>query len=156
MAKRRKRTNSNVPAKGRLKSMADQLWSRIVREDWGNKCAMCGYGTVEAHHLIPRQHEATRYELKNGIALCASHHQFDRWKSPHQNAAGFMRWLETNHPNKHEWLVEIVANGKPQFEGTKTADYYCGILRGFRTYVEPDEFERICGVKFSQWLSEEE
>ena len=88
--RRRKRTSKNVPAKGRLKEIAAQLWSLAVRADWANKCAVCGYGKTEAHHLIPRQHEATRYNIRNGIALCASHHQFDKDVSPHQNAAGWL------------------------------------------------------------------
>ena len=50
MGKRRKRTNSKTPAKGRLRDCADQLWSLAVRDDWNNRCAVCGFGKCEAHH----------------------------------------------------------------------------------------------------------
>lgn len=153
MAKRRKRTNSNVPAKGRLRDIADQLWSRAVRDDWANRCAVCGSGKVEAHHLVPRQHEATRYTLLNGVALCFTHHQGCENLSPHLNAAGWMRWLEANHPSRAEWYRD---NCRPQFNGTKTADYYCGIIRGLRQYVEPLDYERIVGVRFARWLEDNE
>ena len=152
MPKRRKRSNSNVPAKGRLREMADRLWSHAVREDWAWKCAVCGHRKVEAHHLVPRQHEATRYLLRNGIALCASHHQFDKSVSPHQNAAGWLEWLESAHTELAEWFK---SNCRPEFHGTKNVEYYCGIIRGLRQYVAEDEFERIVGIKFSRWLTGE-
>ena len=153
MAKRRKRTNANVPAKGRLRDLCDQLWSLAVRADWLNKCAVCGKGKCEAHHLIPRQHEATRYEIRNGIALCSHCHQFNKDLSPHQNAAGWMSWLFEHHPQLHDWMVE---NHRPVFDGTKNTPYYCGLLRYLRQYVEGEDFERICGIKFSRWLEENE
>lgn len=149
----RKRTNKHVPAKGRLRDMADQLWSRAIRADWGWKCAVCNNEKCEAHHLIPRQHQATRYELQNGIALCSSHHQFDADTSPHQNAAGWLHWLDMNWPELLDWYRDITATGAYKtFSGTTNAAYYCDVIRGFREYVEPEEFERIVGIKFSQWL----
>ena len=32
--------------------------------------------------------------------------------------------------------------------------YYVEIIKSLREYVEPEEFERICGVKLSQWLED--
>ena len=153
--KRRKRTNKNIPAKGRLRDMADKLWSVAVRVDWNDQCAVCGKRKCEAHHLIPRQWEATRYDLRNGIALCARHHQFDPDISPHQNAAGWMGWLEQHHPSLGDWYVITTADGKHrQFDGTKTALYYCDVIRSLREYTDDDYF-RICGMRFSAWLEEE-
>lgn len=149
--KRRQRTSQDIPAKGRLKDMADQLWSLAVREDWAWKCAVCGFMKVEAHHLIPRQNEATRYSLLNGIALCTNHHKFDAKIAPHQNAAGWLQWLSKYHENQHRWYIETVA-ARQEFQGTKTALYYCDVIRRLRQYVEPEEFERVCGIRFSQWL----
>ena len=145
----RKRTSKDVPAKGRLREMADALWSYAVREDWAWKCAVCGSATVEAHHLVPRQHEATRYLLRNGIALCARCHQFDPDVSPHQNAAGWLSWLVINHKELYGWYRE---NERPEFSGTKNPAYYCEQIKRLREYVPAEEFERICGVKFSRWL----
>lgn len=144
--KRRKKSAGGLPAKGRLRDLADQLWSVAVRSDWANKCAVCGNRKCEAHHLIPRQHEATRYTLRNGMALCATHHQFDKFLSPHMNAAGFIRWLESEHPNLAEWVFD---NCRPKFSGTRTAAYYCDVIRSLKPYVEQD-FERIVGVKFAR------
>jgi hypothetical protein len=149
----RKRTNANVPAKGRLKEFADRLWSLAVRSDWNHHCAVCGSTKSEAHHMVPRQHEATRYDLRNGIALCAACHQFDKNISPHQNAAGFWNWLQTTYPNFAEWYMD---NRRPVFTGKKNADYYIGIIRRLQQYVEPEEFVSIVGVRFAAWLEEQE
>jgi len=157
MAKRRKRTNANVPAKGRLKDMADRLWSISVRADWNWACAVCGKGPCDAHHLIPRTNQATRYDLQNGIALCSSHHQFCPDVSPHQNAAGWMQWLRHNQPLRHEWYTETILSGEHRvFNGTTNAVYYCGVILSFREYVDEEQFQEIVGVKFSAWLIAEQ
>lgn len=155
MAKRRKRTNAHLPAKGRLKEMADRLWSVAVRSDWNWKCAVCGSGPCDAHHLIPRMNQATRYCLRNGIALCRRHHQFCPELSPHQNAAGWLRWLSEAHPLRHQWYIDTVSNGEHlRFNGTTNAVYYCNLIRGFRGDVEDDVFQEIVGIKLSEYLQE--
>lgn len=148
--KRRKRTNSNVPAKGRLREMADRLWSQAIREKWDWRCAVCGHRKTEAHHLIPRQHQATRYDLRNGIGLCPRCHKFDEDISPHQNAFGWIRWLSVNHPSIAEWVTE---NDRPKFEGTVNADYYVGIILGLKEVVSREQFEAIVGAGFANYLT---
>ncbi len=155
--KRRKRTSKNVPAKGRLRDMADQLWARAVKADWNHRCAACGAGKCDAHHLIPRQHQETRYVLQNGIALCATHHQFDPDLSPHQNAPGFVLWLETQHPELAEWVFQTLGNGShKRFDGTTNATYYIAVIRNLQQYVEEEDYLRIVGKKFSQYLEDQE
>ena len=148
----RKRTNSKVPAKGRLREMADTLWSLAVRSDWAWKCAVCGNSKVEAHHLTPRQFTATRFDLDCGIALCSHHHQFCPEVSPHQNAAGWLAWLEKTHPRCFAWYQQ---NKRPLFEGTTNSAYYCEVILALEPYVDDGEFERVCGIKFSRYLLEE-
>ncbi len=154
----RKRTNSNVPAKGRLRDMADRLWSRAVRGEWGNICTICrSTRSLNSHHLIPRQHEATRYDLRNGCCLCARCHQFDFAVSPHQNAAGWLHWLKLSQNGRYNWYVATMEDGTFRaFDGKKDAAYYCDVIRGLREHVEDEDFERIVGVRFSRWLEENE
>ena len=147
----RKRVSQSCPAKGRLRDMSDRLWSLAVRADWAHKCAVCGARDCEAHHLVPRQHEATRYELRNGIALCCHCHQFDADLSPHQNGAGWIKWLEWHHLAVAEWLFD---NCRLKFDGTKNAAHYIEVIRSLRQYVEPDDFDRIVGIKFGRHLEE--
>lgn len=153
MAKHRKRISKDIPAKGRLKDFADRLWSLAVRDDWNHRCAVCGAGNCDAHHLLPRQHEATRYDLRNGIALCPRHHQFDADISPHQNAAGWMQWLLENHPLRHQWYVDMIDSGSfKSFDGTKNAQYYIGTILRLKAYVPDGTFLSIVGVRFHEYL----
>jgi hypothetical protein len=151
----RKRTNPNIPAKGVLRKHADRLWSLAVRDDWAGKCAVCGNRKCEAHHLIPRQHETTRYSLRNGIALCANCHNFDPDTAPHQNAAGWLQWLSKHFPELHLWYTTTVANnGHKAFSGTTNESYFCAMIRGLQEYVPEEDFERIVGIRFARWLAE--
>ncbi len=153
--KRRKRTNSNVPAKGRLRDMADELWKLAVWDDWAYKCAVCHRGNVklDAHHIIPRHHDRFRYDVKNGILLCFQHHNHDNDVAPHQNAAGWLQWLGEFHQALHKWYVETTETGAHRvFVLTKNPAYYCDQIQRLREYVDDDEFRRVCGVKFSGWL----
>ena len=154
--KRRKKTNSQLPAKGRLRDIADQLWSLAVKADWNHRCAICDIrGDLNSHHLIPRQHTATRYDLGNGICLCRRCHQFCPDRSPHQNAAGFILWLEEMYPGLFEWLMSTTESGAYQdFAGTKNAAFYVETICELRQYFEPEEFERIVGVRLSAYLEE--
>ena len=152
MVKQRKRTNSNLPAKGRLRDIADRLWSKAIAADWGHRCAVCGKGKTEAHHLIPRQNYRFRYDLTNGIALCAQHHKFDTDIAPHQNAAGWLSWLDEYCLWRAEWLTD---NCRRQFTGTTNAAFFCDTILRLRQYFEADEFERIVGVKLTAYLTQE-
>jgi len=150
--KNRKRTNKNVPAKGRLRDIADNLWSIAVRDDWANTCAVCGLDECEAHHIIPRHYTATRHDIRNGIALCASHHRFDPKISPHQNAAGWRNWLEDHHPTICRWYHN---DPHPAFDGIKNTKHYTDTIMNLREYIEPDTFSRIVGIKFELYLETE-
>ncbi len=131
--------------------MADQLWSLAVRDDWNWECAVCEAGKVEAHHLIPRQNGFFRYDLNNGIALCAQHHQFCPDLSPHQNAAGWLQWLMEHHTERWQWYME---NVRAQHTVTRNVQYYLEAIRDLQQYVPDDEFQRIVGKRFAAYLSE--
>ena len=163
MAKRkkgkpRKRTNANVPAKGRLRDMADRLWSLAIKADWNHRCAICGHrGDLNSHHLIVRTHTTTRHAVRNGICLCRRCHVFCPDRSPHQNAGGFTWWLEEHYPDLAEWYKTTMDNGDHRkFTGTTNADYYCDVIRTLKQYVPDDDYDRIVGVKFGQWLENNE
>lgn len=153
LRKRRKRTNAKVPEKRRLKGFADGLWSLAIRDDWNNTCAVCGSGKCEAHHLIPRTHYTTRYDLRNGIALCAPHHKFDANISPHLNAAGWLHWLKNHHPLRHKWYTATVECGAHlTFNGVANSEFYISHILKLRQFVTDTEFTRVCGVRFTEYL----
>jgi len=131
--------------------MADRLWSQAIKVDWNYRCAVCGKTGTDAHHLIPRQFQATRYDLRNGVLLCNRDHIWNHDLAPHQNAVGWIEWLEREHWDIMCWCMK---NIRPQFTGKTTAQYYCGVIRGLKQYVEESDYERIVGIRFSRWLEE--
>jgi hypothetical protein len=61
--------------RGKLKKLADKLWSLIVRA--AGKCRICGKESqLQAAHGFSRRYAGTRWDLRNGWALCAGHHVF--------------------------------------------------------------------------------
>jgi hypothetical protein len=50
-----------------------------------------------------------------------------------------------------DWYLN---NRRPSFYGTKNAPYYCQVIRTLQQYVEPEDFERIVGIRFAAWLEE--
>lgn len=153
MAKRRKRTTRDVPAKGRLRDFADQLWSHAVRDDWDNRCAMCGARNVEAHHIFPRAWETTRYDLRNGIALCPTHHKFDPDRSPHMCAPGFTAWIQESYPSVYEWVQGTwLRNDHKAFNGTKTPQHYIDVILELKQYFSDEGFADVVGKKFAAYL----
>ncbi len=153
----RKRVSRDIPPKSRLRKFADDLWSLAVRADWAGKCAVCGKPKCEAHHVIPRQHEATRYELRNGIALCSWDHQWNPDTAPHANAAGWLLWLSAHYPELHQWCIDTTANGQHKtFDGKVTPSYFCDQILRLKEYVPEDDYERIIGKRFAKWLKTEE
>lgn len=49
------------------------LWRKAVLARWGNECIFCGNNNtdeLEAHHIIPKRHRITRYDVRNGVPVC--------------------------------------------------------------------------------------
>ena len=142
-----------IKKKKNLRKRADELWSLAVKVDWGHKCAVCGNrGALNSHHLVPRQN-APRFSLRNGMALCASCHQFSPKLSPHQNAFGWKAWLKENHPIIHDWCEE---HKHDEFDGSKTEQYYLEVICDLKQYVEEAHFVHIVGPVLANWLEEQE
>ena len=158
MAKRRKRTNKNVPAKGRLCKFADDLWSLWIRDDWAQRCAVCGRtSNLNAHHLIHRHHYAVRYLSENGICLCGYCHVRCPKYSPHLNGLGFRAWLNEHHPMRAAWCDVTIENGLHfRFDRIKNAHYSIEQILALKHCVDDDEFIRVVGVRFAAWLEEHE
>jgi hypothetical protein len=153
VAKRKKRKETQI-----LRDKADALWSYAVREDWGHRCAICGASNLQAHHLVGRGNQATRYSLRNGIALCEGCHKFGKKQynraSPHigDNDA-WNDWLQANHPELAEYRRE---HKHDRFNSTTNKDYYHEVILALKQFVPEADFERIVGVRLARWLEENE
>ena len=76
MAKKRKKK----PPRKILENKLDKLWAEAVKIEAGYRCERCGAkaGEVQlhSHHIYSRRHKSTRWNLGNGLALCAFHHNW--------------------------------------------------------------------------------
>lgn len=63
----------------------DKEWSKTIKDYYGNKCIICGSNKLlNAHHIIPREFQETRWDTLNGVPLCISHHKYSKF-SAHKN-----------------------------------------------------------------------
>ena len=60
----------------KLKARCDKLWSELVFNRDKGVCQKCGEMGLHPHHFILRANIGTRFELDNGVLLCAECH---RW-----------------------------------------------------------------------------
>ena len=67
----------------KLKSKADQLWSKIILNSAKNgKCEVCNNTAVDPHHFFSKGSVSSlRHNLSNGIPLCRSCHMKIHFRS---------------------------------------------------------------------------
>lgn len=92
-----------------LTKKLDSLWSECVKINFHYKCQYCGKWRdevqIHSHHLFTRSRRATRWDIDNGIALCASHHTLSSEFSAHQCGQEFFMWLE--ELRWREWIETL-------------------------------------------------
>ena len=58
----------------KLEKKLDDLWRECIQVR-DRTCRICNHsGRLEAHHIMGRRHNATRWDIENGILLCWNHH----------------------------------------------------------------------------------
>lgn len=73
-----------------LEKKLDATWSKVVRSRANNRCEICNSDNiVQAHHIIPRTHKGTRWDIDNGVSLCLAHHLY--WA--HKDVIAFYEWI---------------------------------------------------------------
>lgn len=99
----------NRPASKNKK--ADTEWSLKVKERDGFKCAYCGrIDTLNSHHIFSRRHEGLRWDIDNGITLCAGHHNFSTQFSAHKTPVEFVEWIK--ELKGEEWYNRLRTKAK--------------------------------------------
>jgi predicted restriction endonuclease len=54
----------------------DNLWRKAIRKKFHGRCGLCGEPGTEAHHVVRRAKKVLRWEIRNGVLLCASCHRY--------------------------------------------------------------------------------
>jgi len=88
------------------KKKKDKHWADFIKDRANYACEVCGsYNKImNAHHIIPKRgYPNLRWDVKNGICLCAADHKFAK-TSAHNNGVWFTLWLEKNRPETLAYL----------------------------------------------------
>ncbi len=88
-----------------IKKRLDKKWSLIIRSK--GYCEVCKTNVkqLHPHHITGRRNLDTRWDIRNGVCLCASHHTLGT-KSAHQSPLWFHEWLLKNKPDVIDYLNE--------------------------------------------------
>lgn len=87
-----------------LSNRADKLWSLKIREkgycEAAGKDGITCSGNLQGCHIFGRRYRATRWDLRNGLCMCAAHHYWytgrpELWYS-------FINW---NYPDRWDELA---------------------------------------------------
>ena len=88
------------------KTSVDTNWAKAVKLRAGNKCEYCGETkALNSHHIFSRSKLSTRWNLDNGVCLCAKHHVFSFEFSAHKNPVEFIEWLKEKRGQ--EWYDSL-------------------------------------------------
>lgn len=79
-----------------LTKRLDAAWSLEVKRRAGYRCEVCGKrNNLNSHHIVGRRNRNLRWDLRNGVCLCVSHHKFGL-QSFHEDPLWAREWLEEN------------------------------------------------------------
>ena len=83
--------------------LADDEWSRVIREV--GHCEWCGRTDkmLNAHHIINRTNFLYRHLIANGVCLCVDCHRGAQ--SAHADRTVFYAWLNHNRPGIWSWFM---------------------------------------------------
>jgi hypothetical protein len=57
-------------------STLDNLWRKAIRKKYHGRCGLCGEQGTEAHHVVRRAKKVLRWDIRNGVLLCALCHRY--------------------------------------------------------------------------------
>jgi hypothetical protein len=95
-----------------------RLAADVCRMQGNNQCAYCFAKSgeikengkpviLDGHHLIPRDaSHRLKFEPRNFILLCKSHHKFSREFSAHKNPLLFFEWYNKIYSENVKWLID--------------------------------------------------
>jgi len=77
----------------KIDNKLDKAWSVLVKLRAGGYCEYCGSTrALNSHHIFTRAKRSVRWDLNNGICLCAGHHIGNKF-SAHKTPVPFSVWI---------------------------------------------------------------
>ena len=108
-------------------STLQALWRKVVRSEWGNRCAFydarfqCD-GPLECHHIVKRSRPHLKHVPTNGILLCKRHH------NEADSMTGRVRVVCAIGQDKADWLADMERKLFKDYlieVGKSRAEYLC-------------------------------
>lgn len=134
MAKKERKQNDQYPYTRlyfmkeikKLSNKAKRLWKQAVMLTDGNKCVMCGTTkNLNAHHIEDyRVNPILRYDVRNGVCLCASDHKF-RSGAAHKGFVKLHAYIYAERPSDIPYLLSKIgmpSGGVPYTIGDGTIE----------------------------------
>jgi len=99
-----------VVVKHHLEGLCDELWSKAVKLQDGNKCVISKKtDNLNSHHLIGRKNRNFRWDLMNGVTLSPDHHTLGNNISAHGSTdvtQRFAEWMVWAREDQWKWFQE--------------------------------------------------
>lgn len=111
---------SSISYRRKLEKQLDSLWRTIGKET--AECEICrtlpfgSWHPLEAHHIIHRTHQITRWDLRNRLWVCSYHHTLGQL-TVHDNLNGWFWGAEK------DWLGLYRPDDKLYLEKMKCVEY---------------------------------
>lgn len=103
MTKRKNMKLSKIQSRTSLCRKADKLWSTIILLK--GRCEICGAKATNPHHFIGRKNLTLRHDIRNGIALCYTHHIGGK-ESAHGDPQWICAWMMQHRPEDYNYIWE--------------------------------------------------
>jgi hypothetical protein len=109
-----------------LEKKLDDLWRRVGKES--ARCEVCEtlpsdeqfhYSKLDPHHIVGRSNRLLRWDLRNRIFLCPSHHTLGKLNA--QNNQG--GWFWSKFTEKEDWLGKYRPEDKKYLEKMMTIPF---------------------------------
>ena len=117
----------------------DTAWSKVVKIKAGYKCEICGrtntQGKLNSHHYVGRVNRTLRWDLRNGICLCYTHHVGGK-ESAHQDNDFIMNWFKENRLEdyEHTQLVKNIITKRTNADKRE-------LLKELKAYIKENEID---------------
>lgn len=122
-ARERHKRKGNLYGTG-AKGKATRLHSKIIRH--GGVCAMCGSTeNLQCAHIISRNYDRTRTDLRNALPLCARDHLAQSYFSPIDIS---LLWLDKYGKRLYKQLVKQAKEGEKK-DWDKEVIFLEGVLK---------------------------
>lgn len=103
--------------KDKIEKLLDDEWSLAVKVKAGFKCEYCGATSwLNSHHIFSRSNFSVRWDIENGICLCALHHTLGNF-SAHKSPMDFSQWILEY--KGQEWYDKLLPKARMTVKLTK-------------------------------------